>query len=72
MAKTQNSLLKRLEREARDLRAKENWDERAIAVNSRILELDPENVTALCRRARCYKEQEAFPRHRLTICARSG
>ena len=55
---TDGGLLKNLEKEARDLRARENWGEKAIEVNTRILELDPCNVAAFNRRARCQREQK--------------
>jgi Tfp pilus assembly protein PilF len=48
--------LKALVSEARRLRAQENWGEEAINANTRILTLDPANVAALNRRARCYRE----------------
>lgn len=57
MAEARSGLLKRLEREARDLRAREDWSERAIEANTRILEVDPGNLAALTRRARCHRER---------------
>lgn len=53
-------LLKTLEREARDLRARGDWGEKAVEVNTRILVLDPNNKTALNRRAKCRREQKDF------------
>lgn len=49
--------MKKLEREARDLRAREDWGEKAIVANTRILEVDPRNKAALNRRAKCYRKQ---------------
>jgi tetratricopeptide (TPR) repeat protein len=52
-----NEELRTLVSEARRLRAQENWGEAAIEANTRILVLDPANVAALNRRARCYRER---------------
>ena len=49
--------LRALASEARRLRAQENWGEEAIDANTRILSLDPVNLVALNRRARCYRER---------------
>ncbi len=49
--------LQTLVSEARRLRAQENWGTEAIIANTNILDLDPTNVAALNRRARCYWEQ---------------
>lgn len=49
--------LRTLVSEARKLRAQENWGQEAIDANTRILSLDPANVAALNRRARCYRER---------------
>jgi Flp pilus assembly protein TadD len=50
--------LRALVSEARSLRAQENRGEEAIVANTRILVLNPTNVAALNRRARCYREQQ--------------
>lgn len=52
-----NEELRTFVSEARRLRAQENWGEAAIEANTRILVLDPTNVAALNRRARCYRER---------------
>lgn len=49
--------LKRLEREARDLRARDDWGEKAIEANTQILEVDPRSKAALNRRAKCYRKR---------------
>lgn len=53
-----SDLLEKLEREARDLRRKEDWGEKAVEANTQILEVDPRNVAALNRRAKCHLEQK--------------
>lgn len=52
--------MKKLEREARDLRKGEDWGQKAVEANTRILEVDPHNTPALNRRAKCYREQQNF------------
>lgn len=47
-------------REARRLGKKGDWGSDATRINSRILELDPDNLAALTRRARCYFEQDDY------------
>lgn len=70
---TGGDLLEKLEQEARDLRRNEDWGEKAIEINSRILEIDPRNVAAFNRRAKCHREQknlvdaEADYRHALEL-----
>jgi tetratricopeptide (TPR) repeat protein len=48
-------------REARRLGQKGDWGPKAVQVNTRILELDPDNLPALTRRARCFFEQDDYP-----------
>lgn len=55
---TGSRLLREFEREARDLRVKEDWGEKAIEANTRVIELDPRNTAALNRRAKCYWKQQ--------------
>jgi tetratricopeptide (TPR) repeat protein len=52
-----NEELRTFVSEARRLRAQESWGKAAIEANTRILVLDPTNVAALNRRARCYRER---------------
>jgi tetratricopeptide (TPR) repeat protein len=52
-----NNALEALVSEARKLRGQENWGEEAIDANTKILDLDPANIAALNRRARCYRER---------------
>lgn len=53
--------LETLTREARRLGQKGDWGPGATRVNTRILELDPDNFPALTRRARCFFEQDNYP-----------
>lgn len=53
--------LEALMREARRLGQKGDWGPRATQINTRILELDPDNLPALTRRARCFFEQDDYP-----------
>ncbi len=55
-----NSPLETLTREARRLGKKGDWGPDATRINSQILELDPDNLAALTRRARCYFEQDDY------------
>lgn len=50
-----------LTREARRLGQKGDWGPKAIQVNTRILEVDPDNLAALTRRARCFFERDDYP-----------
>ncbi len=52
--------LKKLKSEALDLRAREDWSEKAVESNTRILKVDLCNKAALNRRARCYLELGDF------------
>jgi tetratricopeptide (TPR) repeat protein len=56
-----NDDLEALTREARCLGQKGDWGPKATGVNTRILELHPDNLAALTRRARCFFEQDAYP-----------
>lgn len=47
--------LKLLNRKAKDLNSDGNWSEEAIELNTMILNLDPEDVSAYCRRGKCYR-----------------
>ncbi len=47
--------------EAKRLGQRGEWGPNATSVNSRILELDPDNLAALTRRARCFFEQDDYP-----------
>lgn len=49
-----SSELARLRRAAADLKREEQWDNEAIELNTNILEKDPEDVAAYCRRGKCY------------------
>lgn len=53
--------LEALAREARRLGQKGDWGPEATRLNTEILELDPDNLPALTRRARCYLEQDDYP-----------
>lgn len=53
--------LEALTREARLLGQRGDWGPSALRVNGRILELQPDNLAALTRRARCYFEQDDYP-----------
>lgn len=59
-AEENESPLETLMREAKRLGNKGDWGPDAIRINSRILELDPNNLAALTRRARCYFEQDDY------------
>ncbi|MBA4114950.1 MAG: tetratricopeptide repeat protein [Rubrobacter sp.] len=56
----ESGLLKKLKSEALDLRAREDWGEKAVEANTRILKVDSCNKAALNRRARCYRELGDF------------
>lgn len=49
-----SSELARLRKAAADLNREKQWDEEAIELNTLILEGDPEDVAAYCRRGKCY------------------
>ena len=55
-----NPELGKLRQDARRLNRAGSWDEEAMRVNSRILELDPRDVAALTRRARCRRTLKQF------------
>lgn len=57
---TRSDSLKKLEREARDLRKRGDWSQKAVEANTRILQVDPHNTGALNRRAKSYREQKNF------------
>jgi len=50
-----------LEGRARELGRAGSWGAFALGINSRILELDPDNVGALARRARCNLALDDYP-----------
>lgn len=54
------SSLETLSREARRLGMKGDWSQHAALINTQILDLDPDNLAALTRRARCYFEQDDY------------
>lgn len=53
--------LEALTREAKRMGKKGDWGPNAIRLNTKILDLDPDNLPALTRRARCFLEQDDYP-----------
>lgn len=49
-----------LRQQAGQLAQEQRWDETARSINERLIELDPDDVVAHTRLARCYREQGDF------------
>lgn len=55
-----NSVLGRLRSKAKQLNRANSWGQEALEINSQILSLDPQDVAALTRRARCRRFLKDF------------